>query len=179
MNRERDAYCIDFQSLGEARRWYDEHKKYITGEGSSMYDYVLVEAPRTRTGHTFKLRLFWHPYRWMWRPRIQFRFGFSFVWFGVQINANREYDNIPGKIIRDHNNPPTQGEKEISGFMGTIAGGMMVLGGEVWRKHPESGLLGFSLGAFCLVLACCIIPLMKDPDEATDNPPRAGEKETK
>lgn len=104
MTREKDAYSIDFQSRAEAIKWYDEHKQYITGEGSSLYDRVLVEAPRFRVGHNFKVTLYWKVYMWTWRPRISFRiFGFSFSWLGLQIRSNKEYHDIPGKIIRDHN----------------------------------------------------------------------------
>lgn len=105
MNRKKDTYSIDFHSKSEAVAWYDDHKKYITQEGSPLYDTVLVEAPRTRVGHEIKVRIFWHRYMWVWKPELKFQFGFRFTWLGLWINAGGEYFDIPGKIIRDHNAP--------------------------------------------------------------------------
>ena len=102
MTREKDAYSIGFDYLPEAEAWYDEKREAILNDQTHMYGYVLVDMVRTCVGLRFLTTIDWNPRTWWWRPRLRFRFGFMFAWLGLLVKVERHYDNLTGRVLRDH-----------------------------------------------------------------------------
>ena len=103
-NADGNGRSIDFHGDDEARRWYDEHRRWILSPDSHLHGAQLVENRWVQMGVAVKLAMYWRGARFFERPYLSLsrRTGLYFSWwiFFLEIAPRRDY--IRGRVIADH-----------------------------------------------------------------------------
>ncbi len=100
---------IEFESYGDAKRWYEEHRGMILDPGNYYYGARLMGLKPHHTGWVIRLRIYfraqwrWKPYFghapvWHWRHCREI----SFRWLFWAFHLEQIHDEIPTDVILDY-----------------------------------------------------------------------------
>lgn len=99
MTRDFTSYFMPPSPI-VTREAYETDKTWHLKPGSSMYGAVLVEMKNKPDGWTFTMGF--SKSRFSWRPMMVWLRPRAFLWLGMTFIMERDYQQVPGRVIADH-----------------------------------------------------------------------------
>lgn len=102
MNRNLDAYSIDFDWWPDAERWYEEQKRYIESDTSSIYGNVMVEMRSVVCGFSLSVGVdvshcFRNPMYVGYKGSV--KKSIRWLWFELELELR--FREVPFKVVGD------------------------------------------------------------------------------